>query len=1459
MRFLLKMGLVVAGLLLTAHGAVAQRMTDQLTRGLVAVPTGATGGGSKSNFVSWRRFAEEYYGVTYNLYRNGSLLASGLTRPCYDDNSNATPTVQYQVAAVVNGVEQAKSVAVTPWQQYVYNYVRRCPTGYLDLMLLPVYDRNGNEVTSHYFPNDAEIADLDGDGELDLIIKRINEWDAKNEAETILGSGNGNTEIYSASNTTEFSIIEAYKVNWTTGALSRLWWIDVGPNMCSLNSTELNIIAYDWDEDGKAEVVLRGADDMIIHQADGTTRTIGVAGKSYRSSMTSHTDAQYAWTKDGPEYLIYMNGQTGKPYQVMDYPLKRLEDGETNLKTAWGDDYGHRSTKHFFGAPVLDGRHASLFLARGIYTREKMVAFDIDPASHALTQRWKWECNTSGSPWYGNGYHNFIVADVDEDGRDEIVYGSMVIDDNGRGLSTTGYGHGDAQHVSDFDPYRRGLEFFGCLEDSIANYGCNYRNATTSEIYRKDDAGGDTGRALMANFSNNHPGSLGRSSSSNIFNSVNDEMIAALSGDSYISWGDLNFRIYWDGDFCSEILNSPGIAKEAKVEKPGLGRLFTTSGCNMNNDSKNNACFQGDIIGDWREEIILRCGTNLRVYTTGLSTEHDLYTLWHDHQYRQAMVWQMMAYNQPPHLSFFLGELEGSTVAPPPSTLTGRTLLDNGASVTTADKGKHLLLAGYDNMTADIAEGAQPQVITVNAPAWVQGCDNNKGITTTTYHHQLTGAALTGTTSLVKQGWGALTLSAQNHSYSGETQVWQGTLNFDGTLDNSPVWLRRHTTLNTAGGAFKQPVTAEYGAAIQIGGPTSKVSVASFDTLNLGFGSKVVFDISGENESDNDQLLVGQLCIETKTGEEAWENFGPEYLAPVFQFNYLVTPTATRIPLGKIGELGDGCSLDDIILTGLDMKRNPTLVIEDGVLCLMMDEPSLAEAPQMTIVDMVETEISGLPVKDGPYYLPKVGMAAENGSSLSGFFTDEEGNVTSLEESAFTTLRYQEDYESSTGVSGWTSNTSNTIASDATHGQYLNLAQGGGSGSRYAYTSFAADVNEVYGVEWDAAWHPSQKNYADNALILYGGNVPNVSKSWWEWHDSDSEDYVFRMNGGANKGTTYTVVGDGNSFVLADNAWYHFKVLVNQTTGEVDYTVTSGSTVVASGSYTITGDNVSLKIHGIFVNLGRDGSNAKIDNIQVSNEGVPAFTFTKLGTLTLTAQAEGLLDNTVSLTVETPYTCLYDSPDFSTIKAADAAATLGTDLWGSETSVSRWSLWTAGDYTFATAFRQDKMYADAEKVLWANIKTGHPGNRLLQLVEGYGIGQNIGLNNDADINEGTVFHATGLGDERTIIHHRYDLSRGAATKTYVDEYIHADADGNYDYDSGGNFTLQKFTAYIPYDGFLLGDANGDGRVNVADVMFTVKYVLNGSIAGFHFRNANIDGNASINVTDVMAIVKLILE
>ncbi len=859
----------------------AQRFTDIVDRGLVAVKV------SNGVFVSWRVFGEEYYGVTYNLYRNGQKVnQTPLSVSNFTDASGSTSNT-YTVAPVVDGVEQAQCAAVKVWSQQ-----------YIDIPMQSVINRNGQNVTADYTLNDVSLADVDGDGVSEFIVKR-----------------NSNAILDYTNNKHSFHRLECYNIKG-----KRLWYIDLGPNMVSGPDEQYDIIGYDWDMDGKAEVLLRGADNMIIHRADGTTENIG--NMSYDSRNTLQSDANMAYTHTGNEFLLYLNGETAETYVNMPYPLPRLESGQTDLNAVWGDGYGHRSTKHFFAAPYLDGRRPSIFLGRGAYTIHKMAAFDVDPVTHQLTQRWRW--NDPGGSWRGQGYHNFGIADVDMDGRDEIVFGSMVLDDNGKGLSTTGLGHGDAQHTSDFDPYRWGLEHFACNESSPA---MNYRNATTSKIYYRLQSNSDDGRALCGNFTNEYPGCVGKSNASGLISTVADKPLPGVPG------YDLNFRIYWDGDLCEEILNSPGTEREAKIDKivgGGVNRIFTSSGCKMNNWSKNNPGATGDILGDWREEMVLRTGdnANLRIYTTTTPTNHRIYTLWHDHQYRNAMVWQSIGYNQPPHLSYFLGELEGITIAPPPLTMTGRTEVVNGGTIGTDLNGKHAIVCENNDMSVSIAEGASPKIMTFNVPSWVQGNTNNNAIKYTYYTHTVSGAGFTGNTRLVKQGDGILNLPKVDMTHTGNTDIWAGKVNFDGTMKNSSFWLNRFAELNSAGGQFRS-IKMDYASVLRPGNAGSKGEITT-DTLDLNFGSIVEFDVYNTGFAA-DLIKTKHISIEKKN----WE-YGPKYLTPVWRFSL---QDGTELSVGKylVAEAAtiDG-NLSDIKLEGVGALKC-SLLHEDGKIYLIVE------------------------------------------------------------------------------------------------------------------------------------------------------------------------------------------------------------------------------------------------------------------------------------------------------------------------------------------------------------------------------------------------------------------------------------------------------------------------------------------------------------------------------------------
>lgn len=894
--------------LLVSMGANAQRFTDKLDRGLVAVKT------TKGVYCSWRIQADEYYDVKYNLYRDGTRVnAEPLDVSNFTDASGSESS-QYTVKAVLNGVEQQASKAATVFK-----------SNYKEIKI-----KHDASLKATYEPNDACCADVDGDGEVEILMKFNN----KEEGEQLYPK-NGPTINGVA--TKEYSMLACLKQDGTV-----LWWVNCGPNMGDFQNNEQNIVGYDWDMDGKAEVVMRLEEGSTVHMADGTTYTIGANGKN-GSSWTNYREPKGSgsvewFTHYGKEFLWYCEGATGKPYQCIEFPLKRLEDGETDLKAAWGDGYGHRSSKYFFGAPYLDGKHPSIFLGRGIYTRHKFIAYDVDPKTHNLKVRWKWTNNQPGSPWYGQGYHNYIVADVDWDGRDEIVWGSMVIDDNGMGLSTTGLGHGDAQHIGDFNPYIHGQEMFACNEDNPSN---NYRDATTSKIYYRKTDTNDDGRCLAGNFYNDFPGAVGHSAHDTPISTVTNEHVSTNTNGL-----SMNFRIYWDGDLLEECFNN------TEVTKPGVGTIATFLGAYSNNGTKATPCYQGDIFGDWREEVIERTAdNNIRIYTTNEPTKWRNYSLWYDHQYRNGMVWQPCGYNQPPHVSYFLGELEGITIAPPPLTTTGRE--EVGSSISKALDGKHALLATTGDATVSVAEGASPAIFTDNAPSWVQGTaasecrTKDTEIKYTYYTHTLTGSAFTGGMRLVKQGDGTLVLPNVKQTYTGKTDVWAGTLQFDGIMESSPVWLNRFAELSSNGGNFKGGIKADYGSVIRPGGKEN-IGTLTTSSLDLGFGARVVFDAKDGNV---DKLVAAKMSIEKKY----WKN-GPQYNTPVFEF--ATAPAPGTYTLAEVGELTG--KLSDIVVEGLDGHKF-SLEYTDGKIVLNISDTRDSESCVWTgekgsVWDLMSTE-----------------------------------------------------------------------------------------------------------------------------------------------------------------------------------------------------------------------------------------------------------------------------------------------------------------------------------------------------------------------------------------------------------------------------------------------------------------------------------------------------------------------
>ena len=430
-------------------------------------------------------------------------------------------------------------------------------------------------------------------------------------------------------------MLEAYRLDGT-----RLWRIDLGRNIRE-GAHYTQFIVYDLDGDGRAEVACKTADGTV----DGTGKVIGDPRADHRNAA--------GYVLAGPEFLTIFDGRTGAALATTEYfpPRGRVAD--------WGDDYGNRVDRFLACVAYLDGERPSLVMCRGYYTRAVIVAWDW--RGGRLTRRWVFDSDAgpeSNRRYRGQGNHSIGVADVDGDGRDEIVYGACVIDDDGTGLYSTGLGHGDAQHTSDLDPTRPGLEIFSIHERPRHPHAIDLRDARTGTILWSKPSP-DVGRGLALDIDPRFPGHECWAAGPGLdpLFSVKGEVVAPQRPRS------CNFGVFWDGDLLRELLDGITISKwqwEAGREVP----LLTATGCASNNGSKATPCLSADLLGDWREEVLWRSADNreLRLYVSTLPTEHRLRTLMHDPQYRLAIAWQNVGYNQPPHPGFFLGQ----GMAPPP-------------------------------------------------------------------------------------------------------------------------------------------------------------------------------------------------------------------------------------------------------------------------------------------------------------------------------------------------------------------------------------------------------------------------------------------------------------------------------------------------------------------------------------------------------------------------------------------------------------------------------------------------------------------------------------------------------------------------------------------------------------------------------------------------------------------------
>lgn len=701
---------------------------DYLDRGLVAAGT------SEGVFLSWRLLGHEatgsaatgLTGTDFNVYRDGQKLATVTDSTNYLD-AKGTGASQYDVRAVVGGVELDHSATATSWGG-----------NFKDIPLKkPADGVTPAGLAYTYAANDASVGDVDGDGQYEFVVK----WEPNNSKDVSQVGYTGNTYV------------DTYK---TDGTL--LHRIDLGVNIRS-GAHYTQMLVNDFDGDGRAEMMFKTAPGTktTSFNADGS-----VAGESFISMLQSDLDAGFSNADDyrmsaadyyqhivatfqgwsahpevkagnwpatleeafgiapkyqyplsrtdaeamadyfmdvyapsrssrnnlrafegfivsGPEYLTVFEGATGKELKTVAYEPGRHDDG-----LMWGDyamariEPGNRVDRFLAGVAYLDGKKPAAVFARGYYTRSTLAAYTWDGAN--LSPVWNvdsgWTPMTNPfndgphgrngtDPEFGTlttqGFHSLSASDVDGDGKQEIVYGSATIDDDGSLLyssfdtmppasATPGeearLGHGDAMHVTDIDPHRPGKEVFSVHEGGVyAPYGYAMRDAATGEVLFGAYSGRDTGRGMIGDVDPSVPG-------------IENWAIGMQSADgdklSTTSPGT-NMSIKWAADMTTQLING------SKEQTPTIddfkrGRLLTAEGTRTNNDTKGTPSLVADVVGDWREEMLVRTADSsaLRMYMSTEVTNHKLYTLMHDPQYRAEVARQNTAYNQPSYTDFYL-------------------------------------------------------------------------------------------------------------------------------------------------------------------------------------------------------------------------------------------------------------------------------------------------------------------------------------------------------------------------------------------------------------------------------------------------------------------------------------------------------------------------------------------------------------------------------------------------------------------------------------------------------------------------------------------------------------------------------------------------------------------------------------------------------------------------------------
>jgi rhamnogalacturonan endolyase len=602
----------------------AQRMMEHLNRGVVAIrqPAGKV-------YIGWRLLKEDGDDVAFNVYRaTGSRQAIKINKTpvkistnFIDENADTAQANGYFIRAIGNNKELTASETFTLAANTTAHQYLSIP-----LQIPPAGEVMGSKYS--YAANDASVADVDGDGEYEIILK----WDPSNSRNPPQTGFTGN------------QIIDCYKING-----NRLWRIDLGKNIRG-GAAYTQFMVYDFDGNGTAEMICKTADGTI----DGLGKVVGDSSKDWRT-YGDPKGGTYGKIVSGPEYITVFDGLTGAALDTKNYVPDRYPlDGWGGIGGNGGNDNtGGRPDRFTACVAYLDGKLPSAVFVRGWYGRSALTAWDY--RNRKLTQRWLFDSKDATNPYSGMGNHNLSVADVDGDGKDEICIGAMTVDDNGNGLYTTGLRHGDAIHLSDMDPAHSGFEVFGIHESeektvALNTPGVAMFDAKTGTILWSLAPGVDVGRGVAADIDPTHEGFENWGGPGGL-RDVHGKTITSKTPSS------TNFVVWWDDDVTRELLDKNRIDKWDWKNETTVN-LLTAEGCTSNNGTKATPCLSADLFGDWREEVMWRTTDNkeLRIYTTTIPSTKRFVTFMQDPQYRLAVAWQNTSYNQPPHPGFYFGE-----------------------------------------------------------------------------------------------------------------------------------------------------------------------------------------------------------------------------------------------------------------------------------------------------------------------------------------------------------------------------------------------------------------------------------------------------------------------------------------------------------------------------------------------------------------------------------------------------------------------------------------------------------------------------------------------------------------------------------------------------------------------------------------------------------------------------------